>query len=576
MSIIKSFLKLNKALHRDKVKVERARSRVADYSAVMLNKLFIFFSIIIIVLIPVVRYLVAAYEGREITYGQAAVFIIQTITTTGYGELLPFRSYPMMILSILLMISGVIIIFMFAGTLMATFVEKRVAPRAPSFTKLKGHVIFTDYNDIVARTIKLLEKNNVPYVVASKEKQKSIELIEKGVNCIHANPSYDEGLKRLGVKDAQLVVASSDDTENINIILGVSTTSSTPVLAIMENGKRAELAHNAGAKYVVAIEETLGNQLIDWICADASSTEFLKLIDVDVSPHLINKLKPSIIHIGAHSSLKGKSISELKIRTLTGATVAAIWHTDGSITTPSAETKIDESTLIVLGPHDNVDRFASFVGGPGPGEHVVLVGVGRVGQQAGKRLNRSGISPYVIDVSRRHLDFDGKLIIGDATMPQVLKEAKIEEADTLIVTLNNDNYNIFTVLASTQLNPGLNIVARAVHVDTIDRLRQAGANHVLAESILGAQLLQTAMVETGALPKFSNYFIREVNWHNGLMNIRELAMKYRLNVKIICVVRAEEILEATAELMLQKNDRIVALGSPDTIEYLRVVAGEHK
>jgi len=120
-------------------------------------------------------------------------------------------------------------------------------------------------------------------------------------------------------------------------------------------------------------------------------------------------------YIGSSSELIEKSLGEVKIRIFTGATVAAIWNSDGTITTPSAYTTLKESSLIVLGPDKNVEKLACFIGGPGSGEHVVLVGAGRVGQQAGKRLNQAGINPHVINILEKLLSFNGKLIVGDAT-----------------------------------------------------------------------------------------------------------------------------------------------------------------
>jgi len=541
--------------------------RVTDYSKWLLVRFIAAVLVLIVVLIPVVRYFMAIFEGREITTGQAAIFIVQSLTTTGYGEFLPFQSVPMMALTILLMVSGVFMIFMIAGTLMAILIESYIIPKAPTSTKLTKHVVFTCFNETVARAIVLLEHHGIPYVVASEEQSAAVELIRRGINCICADPKHDEGLKSLKMEEALLVVATNDDTVNINITLGISTISKTPVLAVMENEKRAELAYAAGATHVVTFEETLGKQLVDWICADASPTEFLKLLDVDVSPQIIKQLKPSIIHIGAGSEFRQMSIGDVNIRSRTGATVAAIWNEDGTIITPTAETLISESNLIVLGPHNNIDRLASFMGGPGPGGHVVLVGAGRVGQEAGKRLNQAGISPDVIDVLERRLFFEGRLIVGDATKSHVLQQVKIEEADTLIVTINNDSINVFTVLASRQLNPDLNVVARAVHADAVERLRQAGANHVLSESILGFQLLQVAMVEMGVLPKLPNYVIREVTWNNGAVSIGELAEKSRGNIKIICVVRGDEMLQPAVDFVLQPRDRIVVLGDPESIRH---------
>jgi voltage-gated potassium channel len=542
--------------------------RIADYSRRLLLRVFTLAVILIAVLVPIVKYLMANFEGREVTTGQAVIFIVQSLTTTGYGELLPFHSFPMVSLTILLMVSGVFIIFMIAGTLMATLIESMITPKAPTFTRLTGHVVFTAFNETVARTIRLIKQHNIPYVVACEDQAGAVELMRSGINGVCADPRLAEDLKRLNIAKARLVVALNDDTVNINVTLGISTTSDTPVLAVMENENRAELAYAAGAKHVVTVEETLGQQLVDWICADASPTRFLELIDVKVSPEVIEQLKPSIIHVGYDSEFSRLSIGEARLRTETGATVAAVWEEDGSIVTPSAETMIHESTLIVLGPHDNVDRLASLMGGPGPGGHVVLVGAGKVGQEAGKRLNDAGIKPCVIDIVERHLYFKGKLIVGDATKPQVLHQAKIEEADTLISTINNDSINIFTVLAGKQLNRDLNIIARVVHVDAVDRLHQAGANHVLAEPVLGFQLLQTAMVEMGLLPKLSNYVVREVGWQREPMEIGELTRLYKGKFKVVCVVRGKKAMGPTLDFLLKEKDRLVILGAPENIRQM--------
>lgn len=539
-----------------------------DYSRWLLYRIFALAFVLIIGLIPLVMYFMASFEGREITVGEAAIFIMQTITTTGYGELLPFQSIPMKILALFLMAMGVFLIFMIAGTLMATLIESRIIPKAPTMTQESNHVVFTCYNKSVERTIKLLNHHDIPYVVAADEQPEAVELLRNGINCICANPRHNKGIKNLNIENARLVVVNNDDTININIILGIFTITETPILAVMENKVRAELAYAGGAKLVIALEETLGEQLVDWICANATPTEFLKLIEVDVSSQILEQLNPSIIHVGAYDEVNQKTIGETRLRSVTGATIAAIWNENGTITTPSAETRIEESTLIALGPHKTVDNLASFMGGPRPEGQVILVGAGRVGQEAGKRLNYAGIYPDVIDISERTLNFQGNLIVGDATKPHILKKAKVEEADTLIATLDNDSLNIFTILASKQLNSQIDVVARAIHTDAVDRLHQAGANHVLSEAILGFQLLQMAMVELKVLPKVSNYLIQEMTWNKETISIQELADMFGDNVKILCIVRDNKVFEPTADLYLQKNDKIVILGIYDNVKRL--------
>lgn len=550
---------------------KRDRSEASFYPAIeyikwMLSRIMALALLWIIILTPVVKYFMYYFEGRNISFGQAALFIVQTLTTTGYGDLLPFHSVPMILLSILLMIAGVLFIFMMAGTLMASFIESRITPRAPTRTRLKNHVVFTSFNETVARIIPLLERHKIPYVVAAKEQPEAVALLSRGINSICADLGNDDGLKRINIKAARLVIATGNDTENINITLRVSTYCNTPILAVMENENRAELALAAGARSIVTLEETLGKHLVDWICADASPTRFLELLDVDVSPGILAQLKPSIIHVGEKCSFCGQTIGEAKLRTKTGATVIAIWEPNGNISSPSAESVIRESTLLVLGPHNNVDQLASLLGGPGPGEHVVVIGAGRVGQEAGKRLNETGIEPYVIDIRPRPLYFRGKLVVGDATKPHVLQQVDIDKANTLIVTINDDSLNIFSTLAARQVNPNINIIARAVRMDAIELMHRAGANHVLSESILGFQLLQIAMVEMGVLPKFLSYAVREVTWEGRPSTILEISRNAPGNFKIICVIENGTVIEPTAGYLLQKGSRLVVSGPPDVIE----------
>ncbi len=550
-------------------KNQRRLLRIADYTRQMLFKILALAVVLVVILTPVVVFFMRRFEGREITAGQAAIFIVQTLTTTGYGELLPFHSFAMAALSIVLMVSGVFLIFMTAGTLMASLVEKRIAPRAPTCTKLQNHVVFTSFNEIVARTINLLGYHHVPYVVAAEDQPEAVELLRKGVNAICADPKYDEGLKVLNTEKAQLVVVSGLDTDNINITLGVSTAYDTPVLALMENETRAELAKAAGARHVVTLEDTLGKQLVDWICADASPTRFLELLKVEVEPDILAQLKPSIIHVGSNSDYSEVSIGEARFRTETGATIAAIWNEDGTISTPTASTIISiESTLIVLGPQDNVDRLASLMGGPGAGGKVVIVGAGRVGQEAGKRLNEAGIEPKVIEIQKRPLYFKGDLIVGDATKPHILEQVNIMEADTLIVTINDDSLNIFVVLASRHINQKLDVMARAVHVDAVDRLHQAGANHVLSESILGFQLLQIAMVELGVLPKMQDYVVRQIKWQWNETTIRELTERHPGAFNIVCLINNGTVKEPLLESPIKRGDSIVVIGNPAAFSLL--------
>jgi trk system potassium uptake protein TrkA len=79
--------------------------------------------------------------------------------------------------------------------------------------------------------------------------------------------------------------------------------------------------------------------------------------------------------------------------------------------------------------------------------YVVIVGCGRVGSLLSNKLSGAGNSVVVIDIDESTFDdlspeFSGFRMAGDATQVALLREAKLQKADTLIATTHDDNVNL--------------------------------------------------------------------------------------------------------------------------------------
>jgi len=110
-----------------------------------------------------------------------------------------------------------------------------------------------------------------------------------------------------------------------------------------------------------------------------------------------------------------------------------------------------------------------------------------------KQFDKKGISYTLIDLKRH----EGKdVVIGDSTDQNTLKMAGIAEASTLVVTLNDDNKNLLTVLLARNLNPHVNIIARANLDKNVSKIYRAGADFVTSLSTTGGQIL-ARVVEKG-------------------------------------------------------------------------------
>ena len=71
------------------------------------------------------------------------------------------------------------------------------------------------------------------------------------------------------------------------------------------------------------------------------------------------------------------------------------------------------------------------------------------------------------------------------TTDEILNSAGIQRARAIITTLPNDADNVFISLTARELNPNIKIIARASDEKSGQKLRRAGANHVVMPDALG-------------------------------------------------------------------------------------------
>lgn len=122
--------------------------------------------------------------------------------------------------------------------------------------------------------------------------------------------------------------------------------------------------------------------------------------------------------------------------------------------------------------------------------HVIVCGLGRNGSRACQELSRNEKDFVVIETDQEIISsyFEQEkfqFIHGDATDDDSLKEARIEHASTLITTLPRDADNVFIALTARELNPDIQVIARASEIQSKKKLERAGATHVILPDELG-------------------------------------------------------------------------------------------
>src|SRR5512136_1231987 len=79
--------------------------------------LIIIFALAILLYTVIFRAIYPVFEGKDISWPAALLFVLESITSVGCGDLRPFRSDVTMLFTVILILAGVFMIFMFIPVL---------------------------------------------------------------------------------------------------------------------------------------------------------------------------------------------------------------------------------------------------------------------------------------------------------------------------------------------------------------------------------------------------------------------------------------------------------------------------
>jgi len=141
-------------------------------------------------------------------------------------------------------------------------------------------------------------------------------------------------------------------------------------------------------------------------------------------------------------------------------------------------------------------------------QHTIVCGFGRHAGEVCKELAKQNLPFVVIEIEPEKTEqlkseTDYLFLRGDATLDEVLQQAGIERATSLVMTLPSDANNLFVVLSARQINPGLKIISRLNNATDELKLRRAGANHVVMPEQIGGYYMAT-LVKKPDLVAFFN------------------------------------------------------------------------
>lgn len=218
--------------------------------------------------------------------------------------------------------------------------------------------------------------------------------------------------------------------------------------------------------------------------------------------------------------------------------------------------------------------------------HLIIVGSGRTGKHVIQAAIDDKQDVYVIEKNKELANwvatkFDCVVINGDATSFEILKEAKAESADAIIVTTNDDSVNALVILLAKQMgikrlvssvnNDDLLPVFGHLNIDTVENPYRLNGKYLYravqgpnVKEFLdlgdGFELLELVVEQNSCV---ANKFIKDLNREKILPK----------DSSFILVKRNNQIIIPEGETRIFVNDIVVVLSKKENVGAVSKIFG---
>jgi voltage-gated potassium channel len=147
--------------------------------------------------------------------------------------------------------------------------------------------------------------------------------------------------------------------------------------------------------------------------------------------------------------------------------------------------------------------------------HLIVCGIGRVGSSITEFVRSVGQEVVAIDRDASRLDdVDFLHVVGDSRQEDVLRQAGIERAATIITALGTTVDNLYVTLSARGLNANLFIVSRCDDREALTKMLQVGADRVVNPYEIGG----SRMASLATQPNVADFL--DVVVHDGTFEAR--------------------------------------------------------
>lgn len=526
--------------------------------------LFLLLSLALLVIIAAALYMLGMHylEERPRGFWDALQWAAGTISTTGYGPESSWRHPVMVLYVVLVQFTGVFLIFLIFPIYLIPFLEERFETRLPKETvDLKDHVVIFHHGPPVATLLEELEAAQITTLVVEEDETEARRLLEHGHRMVYGN--LDEGvLKRTSLDKARALIVNSTDDRNAATILAARQLGyGGEILALVEDPYHRQPMILAGATGAYTPRHILGAALAARASRKVSPT-------VAGIQQLGQKLQVTEVRITRDSVLSGKTLAEAGIGQHAGVTVIGQWFGGKLLTPPTPDMRLEPGGILILvGVPESIERFMEICVGTkqlrrhGP---FLICGGGEVGRKVVELLTDAGEETIMID----NRSVPGVNLIGNVLDTQLLKQAKVENVQAVILALSGDTTTLFSTVIVKDMAPDVPVIARVNHAENLERIYAAGADFALSISQVSGQILAWRLLGKESVAVDPELRVLKVSSRKleGQQPAR-LGIRDRTGCSVVAVERGDDLLvEFGSEFRFERNDAIYICGSSEAVQ----------
>ena len=505
------------------------------------------------------------YEGDPRTFLHSLQIVVETFTTTGFGSDSPWISPEMNVLVIVMDLFGTLLIFMAFPVIAFPLLEDILSTTVPKTVNgdLEDHVVICTYTPRADVLIDELDSWDVDYVIVEPDHERATELYEDGYRVIRADPESTSGLEGANLAAARALVADVSDQVDASIVLTAQEIAEDILtLSVVEKPDRAPYHRLAGADKVLSPRPLLGQSLASKVTTSVTS-ELEEVVEIDDD----FEIAEFPIHRG--SQLVGTTLAESGIREQAGVNIIGAWFRGEFETPPDPDATLTNGTvLLATGRGAQLEQLKDLTrsgmrrldrGG------TIVVGYGEVGQTVTDALTGAGAQYTVVD----RTDLEGVDVVGDASEPETLREAGIDEASAVILALPDDTTAEFTALVARDSSTDVEIIARVEESQSIPKMYQAGADYVLALATVTGRMLASEILEEEDVLSLDQHVEVVRTQASQLVGttLGEARVRSKSGCTVVGIERDETVVsDVGPEVRIEDGDEIIIAGTDEGVQ----------